>query len=91
MQKTTHILNAASNLLGITLLIIAGLHISDHAQKTFADEVAWVSALCFSTSCGLSYLSIRAGLVMDRWEGWADRTFLVGIVALVVSVLILAI
>lgn len=90
MQKTTHILNAASNLLGITLLIIAGLHISDHAQKTLADEVAWVSALCFCASCCLSYLSIRSAAPMDRWDGWADRSFLTGIVTLVVAVLVLA-
>jgi hypothetical protein len=90
MQKTTHILNAASNLLGITLLIIAGLHITNQAQKSLADEVAWLSAVCFSMSCGLSYLSIRSPLELDRWEGWADRTFLLGIVTLVVAVLVLA-
>ena len=90
MQKTTHILNAASNLLGITLLIIAGLHITNQAQKSVADEVAWLSAVCFSVSCGLSYLSIRSPLELDRWEAWADRTFLLGIVTLVVAVLVLA-
>jgi uncharacterized membrane protein YkgB len=90
MQKTTHILNAASNLLGITLLIIAGLHITNQAQKSFADEVAWLSAVCFCASCGLSYLSIRSLLELDRWETWADRTFLLGIVTLVVAVLVLA-
>jgi len=91
MQKTTHILNAASNLLGIALLIIAGLHITNQAQKSFADEVAWLSAICFSVSCGLSYLSIRADSETDRWEEWADRIFLIGIVSLMMSVLVLAI
>ncbi|CAN5797510.1 hypothetical protein BH11PSE6_BH11PSE6_19600 [soil metagenome] len=90
MQKTTHILNAASNLLGITLLIIAGLHITNQAQKSVADEVAWLSAVCFSVSCGLSYLSIRSPET-DRWEDWADRIFLTGIVSLVIAVLVLAV
>ncbi|WEJ99218.1 MAG: hypothetical protein P0Y59_20125 [Candidatus Sphingomonas phytovorans] len=90
MPKTTHILNAASNLLGITVLIIAGLHITNQAQKSFADEIAWFSAVCFSASCGLSYLSIRATPEIDRWEDWADRIFLLGIVTLLGAVLVLA-
>lgn len=90
MPKTHHILNAASNLLGISLLIIAGLHISDQARRTFADEIAWVGAVCFSASCWLSYMEIRAESEPGRWEGWADKVFMLGMVTLVVSVLVLA-
>ena len=88
--KTHHILGSASNLLGITLLIIAGLHISNHAARTIADEVAWVGAVCFTLSCTLSYASLRSPNESPRAERWADTVFMLGLAALVVSVLILA-
>lgn len=90
MPKTHHILNAASNLLGISLLIIAGLHISDQARRTIADEIAWVGAVCFSASCWLSYLEIRSEGESGRLEGWADKAFMLGMVTLLASVLVLA-
>jgi hypothetical protein len=91
MPKTHQILNAASNLLGIALLIIAGLNISDQARRTLADEVAWVSAVCFSASCWLSYLAIRSKGEGVRMEGFADKAFMLGMVTLLVSVLVLAV
>ena len=90
MPKTHHILNAASNLLGIALLIIAGLHISSKSQQTLADEVAWVATVCFSASCWLSYLAIRSDGEALRLEGLADKAFMLGMVTLLGSVLVLA-
>ncbi len=90
MPKTHQILNAASNLLGITLLIIAGLHITDEARRTLADEVAWVGAVCFSASCWLSYLAIRSEGESLRLEGLADKAFMLGMFTLLASVLVLA-
>lgn len=71
MQRPTHILNAASNLLGIALLIIAGLNVSHIADKSFADETAWLAAVCLASSCLLSYLSLRRGEPGHRFEDWA--------------------
>ena len=85
-----HILNAASNLLGIALLIIAGLKVAGRSQHSFADEIAWVATLCFSLSCLLSYLALRARPRSTRYELWADRIFLVGLVNLLTSVASLA-
>jgi NADH:ubiquinone oxidoreductase subunit 6 (subunit J) len=90
VPKTHHILTAASNLLGITLLIIAGLHIANAAARTAADEVAWVGAVCFTLSCSLSYLSLRSPSESPRAERYADAVFMAGLLALVVAVLILA-
>jgi NADH:ubiquinone oxidoreductase subunit 6 (subunit J) len=90
VPKTHHILSSASNLLGITLLIIAGLHISNTAARTAADEVAWVGAVCFTLSCTLSYLSLRSESDSPRAERLADAVFMGGLLALVVAVLILA-
>jgi len=91
MQRPTHILNAASNLLGIALLIIAGLNVSHIADKSLADETAWFAAVCLATSCLLSYLSLRRGEPGHRFEDWADRIFLIGLTMLIGSIVVLAI
>jgi len=89
MHRPTHILNAASNLLGIALVIIAGLNVSHIADKNFADEIAWSAAAFLAMSCLFSYLSIRqesAGI-----EKWADRVFLLGLAMLIGSIVVLAV
>jgi len=90
MPKHTHILNAASNLLGIAFVIIAGLNVTHLTGKTFADEVAWAAAVLLSASCLLSYLAIRAEPNGGRAEAWADISFMLGLAALFAAVLVLA-
>lgn len=90
MPKHHHILNAASNLLGIALIIIAGLHLTGTAEKTLADEIGWVAAACLSISCLFSYIAIRRDPEPSRFEDWADRSFLAGLVCLVLAVFTLA-
>ena len=89
MPKHTHILNAASNLLGIAFVIIAGLNVTRLTGKTFADEVAWAAAVLLSLSCLLSYLAIRAEPNGARAEAWAV-SFMLGLAALFAAVLVLA-
>jgi hypothetical protein len=91
MQRPSHILNAASNLLGIALVIIAGLNVSHVADKNFADEIAWVAAICLASSCLLSYLALRHEQRAATIEKWADRIFLLGLGALISSIFVLAI
>jgi len=91
MERPTHILNAASNLLGIALLIIAGLNVSHIADKSFAAEIAWLAAVCLASSCLLSYLSLRHLQTGQRFEDWADRVFLIGLIMLICSIMVLAI
>jgi hypothetical protein len=88
MDTNHHILNAASNLLGISLLIIAGLHIGSAAAKTFADEIAWVAAICFSAASVLSYFSIRSSHG-ERLEKLADKVFISGLLSLMTSVAVI--
>ena len=84
------ILNAASSLLGIALVIIAGLNVSRTARSTLADEVAWGSAVLLALSCILSYLAIRA-VPEETWTGkWADRIFMLGMAALFGAIVVLA-
>ena len=90
MNRSPHILNVSSNLLGITLLIIAGLHLTDKAAQSFADEIAWLGAVCFLPACFLSYLSIGNGRASVRLEVWADRIFLTGMTSLFCAIVVLA-
>ncbi len=90
MPKHHHILNAASNLLGIALIFITGLHITGIAKRTLADEIAWLAAIFLSLGCLFSYLAIRSEPASSRYEGWADRVFLAGLSVLVFAVFVLA-
>jgi multisubunit Na+/H+ antiporter MnhF subunit len=90
MPRHSHILNAASNLLGIAFVIIAGLNVTRLTGRTFADEVAWAAAVLLSLSCLLSYLAIRSEPNGARAESWADIAFMLGLLALFGSVLVLA-
>lgn len=91
-QRPGHILNAASNLLGISLVIIAGLNVSHAARTSFADEIAWGAAVCLGASCFFSYVALRDDPVDRRGlaEIWADRIFLIGLAALILSIVVLA-
>ena len=91
MPKHPHILNAASNLLGIAFVIIAGLNVTRLTGKTFADEVAWAAAVLLSLSCLLSYLAIRSAPNGTRAEASADLVFMLGLAALFAAVLVLAV
>jgi hypothetical protein len=90
MPKHPHILNAASTLLGIALLLITGLNVARFSS--FGDEVAWAAAALLSVSCLSSYLALRnqpdGG---GRYENIADLSFLGGLVALLLAVLLVAV
>ena len=90
MPKHPHILNAASNLLGIALIIVTALHVARRNPHSVADEIAWLSAVCFSLSCLLSYFAIRAEPRSTPYELWADRIFLAGLFSLLLAVTTLA-
>ncbi|MBV1691597.1 hypothetical protein KRR38_28960 [Novosphingobium sp. G106] len=90
MPRHHHILNAASNLLGIALIIITGLHLTGTSERTIADQIGWVAAACLSASCLLSYIAIRREPEPSRFERWADRSFLAGLVCLILAVFTLA-
>jgi cytochrome bd-type quinol oxidase subunit 2 len=88
MERHPNILNAASNLLGISFLIIAGLSLTKSNSRSWADEIAWGSAICFLASIFLSYVAIRK---QDEtaWQAiWADWIFMLGVAALTAATLV---
>ena len=81
--KQSQILNASSNLIGICFVIIAGLKITNLADRTYADEVCIVSAFAFLCACVLSYISMRtASKRAEQYERLADYTFLASLLLL---------
>lgn len=84
--KNQHILNAASNLLGICFVIITALRVTALNHQTWADEISLVSAICLLSACIFSYVSMRIEKYAPRCEWWADHTFLFGVFLLFVAV-----
>jgi len=89
-KKSTHILNASSNLLGFSLLIITSLKITKISHSTHLDEFAGVACICFAFSCFFSFLSIRTVNENrgNKFETIADYLFLTALFCIVLAVII---
>lgn len=92
-KKSTHILNASSNLLGFSLVIITSLKISKISQSTHLDEFAGVACVFFAFSCFFSFLAIRTSQEKreKRFETIADYLFLSALFCIVLAVVILTV
>ena len=84
-MRSHYIVDSAATLLGVALVIVTAVHITGTASATYADELAYASALMFLGSCGASHLAITRRL--DRFEDAADIVFGLGLVVLLGSVL----
>lgn len=85
MHRHPHILNAATNLLGICFVIIGGLKLTHQSDNTYSDEIAWVAAALLLTSIVLAYMAIRSGESGEWQTRLADWSFLGGVGSIVVS------
>ena len=83
--RSFHILDSASALLGVSLIIVTAVHITGQAPKTHVDELAFGSALLFIASCLLSHRSIAKR--QERFERAADKVFASAILLLLGAVL----
>lgn len=92
MKKTSyHILPTASNLLGFSFLVLISIKGLGLPQKGFVDEIVAFLIVLFSSSCALSFISIRTHneRLSSRYEEWADFIFLAGLfITLVLSLLL---
>lgn len=80
-----HIIDSAATLLGVSLVIVTGVHISGKAATSIADELSFGAALLFLVSCGSSHRAITTSDV--RFERIADRVFAAGLLLLFCGVL----
>ena len=86
-ERTPHILNTSSNLLGICLIILTSLRLLKTSDKSIIDEITILSSLLFMTSCILSFLSMNGkDDPHNRLERVADITFLGGLSLLFVTI-----
>lgn len=90
MHRHPHVLNAASNLLGICFVIISALKFTRSDVGSFADETAWAAALMFLASIVASYMAVRNGHTGKWKDTIADVAFFGGLFALSLSVFMLA-
>jgi hypothetical protein len=90
MHRHPHILNAATNLLGICFIIIGGLKLTNQNSRSYSDEIAWVAAVALLASIVLSYAAIRNGVANPWRTRVADWSFLAGLGALTISVVVAA-
>ncbi|MET3536178.1 hypothetical protein [Chryseobacterium limigenitum] len=92
-KKSGHILNASSNLLGFSLLIITSLKITKLSGNTHLDEFAGVACILFSCSCFFSFLSIRTKNEKQetKLETIADYLFLFALFCIVLAVIIVTV
>ncbi|KPE52882.1 hypothetical protein [Chryseobacterium indologenes] len=90
-KKSPHILNASSNLLGFSLIIITSLKITKISHNTHLDEFAGLACLLFACSCFFSFLAIRTKHEKQeiRFETIADYLFLIALFCIVLAVIIL--
>ena len=90
MNRHPHILNAASNLLGICFVVIGGLKLTNMNARSYSDEAAWFAALMFFASVLVSFIAIRNGGTRDWQLVVADTAFIAGTITLLASVVIAA-
>lgn len=90
-MKSPHILNAASNLLGICFILLTSFKIFKISRNTLYDEFIVVAILLFMGSCIFSFLALRKqDKTSDSFEKLADYMFLGGLGALFVITLLFA-
>ncbi|UOE51716.1 hypothetical protein MTO98_11570 [Mucilaginibacter sp. SMC90] len=89
-DKSPHILNAASNLLGLCFVVLTSLKFLNLSQRTYIDEIVTVALVFFMLSCILSFLSIRGTIKPGgRSEAVADYLFLGGMIVLFVTAILI--
>lgn len=88
-EKSPHILNASSNLLGICFIVLTSLKVMKISYKTIIDEVTIAAIILFMTSCIFSFLSIRGKHSnKERLENIADIVFISGLSLLFITTIL---
>ena len=88
-EKSPHILNASSNLLGLCFVMVTSLKFLKMNERTVIDETITIAIVFFMLSCVLSFLSIRGSIKSGtRYEYLADFLFLAGLIILFVTAIL---
>ncbi len=88
-HKSPHILNAASNLLGLCFVVLTSLKLFKLSDATAIDEMTTGTTVLFMASCILSFMSIRGSFKKSQlWENIADILFLAGLGILFITIIL---
>jgi len=88
-QKSSLILSASSNLLGICFILLTSLKVFNMTEKTIVDGIVVVAILLFMSSCIMSFLALRSKTRRGEfYESIADYIFLSGLLLLFVTTLL---
>jgi hypothetical protein len=87
-EKSSHILNASSNLLGICFVVLTSIKLLNISGKTVIDEITIAAIILFMGSCLLSFLSIRGNYNGRRFESAADILFIAGLSLLFITTIL---
>ena len=81
-NKSEHILNTSSNLLGFCLVVLTSLKISKYSSVSIIDELMCVGSLFLIISSVFSFLSIRAEKenLSVRYEKIAENIFITALI-----------
>ncbi len=82
---STHILPTSATMVGVCMTVISILKLSANSSNTWADEILAVDSLLFIMSAIFSYVSIRNQLAASRYEDWADKIFIFGLVVMTLA------
>ena len=86
--KSSYILNASSNLLGLCFVVLTSLKLLNISHRTIIDELTGCAIVLFMASCILSFLSLRGSRKARQIETIADYLFLSGITLLFLTTLL---
>jgi hypothetical protein len=91
--KSTHILNASSNLVGFSFVILTSIKILKLDATTSIDDIATFAIMVFIISSFFSFLSIRTHQEKhaETYETIADYIFLGGLLLLFVASILLTV
>lgn len=79
-EKSPHILNASSNLLGICFVVLTSLKLLKVSQTTIIDELTAFTILALMASSIFSFLALRSLTARAKhYEKIADVIFLIGL------------
>ncbi len=81
-NKSEHILNTSSNLLGFCLVVLTSLKISKYSAMSIIDEMTGVGTIFLIASSIFSFLSIRTAKehLSVRYEKIAENIFIVALI-----------
>jgi len=91
-NKSQHILNTSSNLLGFCLIVLTSLKIAKLSELSKIDELTGVACVLLITSCFFSFLSIRTSKekYSINYERIADNIFIAGLLLVFVITFMIA-